>query len=157
VRKHVKASHRGSRSDEQDPIPDRPIRSQADYEAALALVEPYFDDEPAADSDAGAHFEALVAVIEAYEARHFPIAPPDPIEAIQFHMEQQGLSARDLEAMIGSRSRVHEILNRKRPLSLAMVRRLHAGLGIAAETLIRTPADVGNECEEGSRHAWVER
>ena len=121
----------------------RPIRSQADYESALALVEPYFDDEPAADSDAGAHFEALVAVIEAYEARHFPIAPPDPIEAIQFHMEQQGMSARDLEAMIGSRSRVHEILNRKRPLSLAMVRRLHAGLGIAAETLIRTPAEVG--------------
>jgi HTH-type transcriptional regulator / antitoxin HigA len=119
----------------------RPIRNQADYEAALALVEPYFDDEPATDSDAGAHFEALVAVIEAYEARHFPIAPPDPIEAIQFHMEQQGLSARDLEAMIGSRSRVHEILNRKRPLSLAMVRRLHAGLGIAAETLIRTPAE----------------
>jgi HTH-type transcriptional regulator / antitoxin HigA len=120
----------------------RPIRNQADYEAALALVEPYFDDEPAADSDAGAHFEALVAVIEAYEARHFPIAPPDPVEAIQFHMEQQGMSARDLEAMIGSRSRVHEILNRKRPLSLAMVRRLHAGLGIAAETLIRTPEEV---------------
>lgn len=118
----------------------RPICNQAGYEAALALVEPYFDHEPAADSEAGAHFEALVAVIEAYEARHFPIAPPDPVDAIHFHLEQQGLSARDLEAMIGSRSRVHEILNRKRPLSLAMVRRLHAGLGIAAETLIRAPA-----------------
>ena len=118
----------------------RPICNQADYEAALALVEPYFDHEPEADSEAGAHFEALVAVIEAYEARHFPIAPPDPVDAIHFHLEQQGLSARDLEPLIGSRSRVHEILNRKRPLSLAMVRRLHAGLGIAAETLIRAPA-----------------
>lgn len=117
-----------------------PIRNQPDYDAALALVEPYFDHEPAADSEAGAHFEALVAVIEAYEARHFPIAPPDPIDAIKFHMEQRGMTARDLQAMIGSRSRVHEILNRKRPLSLAMVRRLHAGLGIAAETLIRAPS-----------------
>jgi HTH-type transcriptional regulator / antitoxin HigA len=115
----------------------RPIRTQADYEAALALVEPYFDKEPATSSDAGAHFEALVAVIEAYEAKHFPIAPPDPIDAIKFQMEQRGMSERDLESLIGSRSRVYEILNRKRPLSMAMVRRLHAGLGIAAETLIR--------------------
>jgi HTH-type transcriptional regulator / antitoxin HigA len=115
----------------------RPIRHQADYEAALALVEPYFDNEPAAGSDAGAHFEALVAVIEAYENKHFPISPPDPIDAIKFQMEQRGMSARDLESLIGSRSRVHEILNRKRPLSLAMVRRLHEGLGISAETLIR--------------------
>ena len=119
----------------------RPICNQADHEAALTIVEPYFDHEPVADSEAGAHFEALVAVIDAYEAKHFPIAPPDPIDAIHFHLQQQGLSARDLEAMIGSRSRVHEILNRKRPLSLAMVRRLHAGLGIAAETLIRAPND----------------
>jgi HTH-type transcriptional regulator / antitoxin HigA len=114
-----------------------PIRHQADYDAALALVEPYFDQEPAPESEAGAHFEALVALIEAYEAKHFPIAPPDAIDAIKFHMEQRGMSARDLEIMIGTRSRVHEILSRKRPLSLAMVRRLHAGLGIAAETLIR--------------------
>ena len=118
-----------------------PIRNQADYEAALALVEPYFDHEPAPDSDAGAHFEALVAVIEAYEARQFPIAPPDPIDAIKFHLEQRGMSASDLQSMIGTRSRVHEVLNRKRPLSMAMVRRLHAGLGIAAETLIRAPEE----------------
>jgi HTH-type transcriptional regulator / antitoxin HigA len=117
----------------------QPIRNQADYDAVLALVEPYFDSEPAADSEAGAHFEALVALIEAYEAKHFPIVPPDPIDAIKFHMEQRGMSTRDLQTMIGTRSRVHEILNRKRPLSLAMVRRLHAGLGIAAETLIRAP------------------
>ena len=118
-----------------------PIRNQADYDAALALVEPYFDHEPAPDSDAGAHFEALVAVIEAYEARQFPIAPPDPIEAIKFHLEQRGMSVSDLQSMIGTRSRVHEVLNRKRPLSMAMVRRLHAGLGIAAETLIRAPEE----------------
>jgi HTH-type transcriptional regulator / antitoxin HigA len=114
-----------------------PIRNQADYEAALALVEPYFDQEPAPDSDAGAYFDALVALIDAYEAKHFPIAPPDPIDAIKFHLEQRGMSARDLQSMIGTRSRIHEVLNRKRPLSMAMVRRLHAGLGIAAETLIR--------------------
>ena len=86
-----------------------PIRNQADYDAALALVKPYFDHEPATHSEAGAYLEALVAVIEAYEARHFPIAPPDPIDAIKFHMEQRGMSAADLQAMIGSRSRVHEI------------------------------------------------
>lgn len=117
----------------------QPIRNQADYDAALALVEPYFDHEPAINSEAGAHFEALVAVIDAYEARHFPIAPPDPIDAIKFHLEQRGMSASDLQSMIGTRSRVHEVLNRKRPLSMSMVRRLHAGLGIAAETLIRAP------------------
>ena len=94
----------------------RPIWNETDYEAALALVEPYFDHEPEADSEARAHFKALVAVIDAYEAMHFPIAPPDPVDAIHFHLEQQGLSARDLETMIGSRSRVHEILNRKRGL-----------------------------------------
>ena len=70
-----------------------PIRNQTDYDAALALVEPYFDHEPAANSEAGAYFEALVAVIEAYEARRFPIAPPDPIDAIKFHMAQRGMSA----------------------------------------------------------------
>jgi HTH-type transcriptional regulator / antitoxin HigA len=91
-----------------------PIRTQADYDAALALVEPYFDDEPAVDSDAAAHFEALVALIEAYEAKHFPFAPTDSIDAIKFHMEQRGMSTRDLQTLIGTRSRVHEILNRKR-------------------------------------------
>jgi HTH-type transcriptional regulator / antitoxin HigA len=122
----------------------RPIRTEADHAAALALVEPYFDAEPSPGSEAAAHFEALVAVIEAYETKHFPIAPPDPIDAIEFQMEQRGMSARDLQALIGTRSRVHEILNRKRPLSMAMVRRLHAGLGIAAETLIREPRGTGD-------------
>lgn len=119
--------------------PITPIRTAEDYKAALALVAPYFDNEPEIDSDAGAHFEAMVTLIEAYEAKHYPIAPPDPIEAILFRMEQQGLKPKDLEPMIGQRNRVYEVLNGKRKLTMAMVWRLHTGLGIPAESLIRQP------------------
>ena len=122
-----------------DSYPIRPIRTDADYRAAPALVAPYFDDEPEIDSDAGAHFEAMLTLIEAYEAKHYPMSPPDPIEAILFRMEQQGLKPQDLEPMIGQRNRVYEVLNRKRKLTLAMVWRLHVGLGIPAESLIRQP------------------
>ena len=122
-----------------DRYPIRPIRTDADYRAALALVAPYFDNEPEIDSDAGAHFEAMLTLIEAYEAKHYPMSPPDPIEAILFRMEQQGLKPKDLEPMIGQRNRVYEVLNRKRKLTLAMVWRLHTGLGIPAESLIRPP------------------
>ena len=115
----------------------RPIRTEADYRAALALVTPYFDNEPEIDSDAGAHFEAMLTLIEAYEAKHYPISPPDPIEAILFRMEQQGLKPKDLEPMIGQMNRVYEVLNGKRKLTMAMVWRLHIGLGIPAESLIR--------------------
>ena len=114
------------------------IRTPADYRAALALVSPYFDKEPEINSAAGAHFEALITLIESYEAKHFPIDPPDPIDAIKFRMEQQGLKPKDLEPMIGQLNRVYEVLNGKRPLSMAMVRKLHVGLGISAETLIRS-------------------
>ena len=93
-----------------------PIRTAVDYKAALAWVAPYFDNEPEIDSDAGAHFEAMVTLIEAYEAKHYPISPPDPIDAILFRMEQQGLKPKDLEPMIGQRNRVYEVLNRKRKL-----------------------------------------
>ena len=122
-----------------DRYPIRPIRTDADYRAALALVASYFDSEPEIDSDAGAHFEAMVTLIEAYEAKHYPISPPDPIEAILFRMEQQGLKPKDLEPMIGQRNRVYEVLNGKRKLTMAMVWRLHTGLGIPAESLIRQP------------------
>ena len=115
------------------------IRSDADYRAALALVAPYVEDEPEVDSEAGAHFEAMITLIEAYEAKHYPMSPPDPIEAILFRMEQQGLKPKDLEPMIGQRNRVYEVLNRKRKLTMAMVWRLHTGLGIPAESLIRQP------------------
>ena len=120
-----------------DRYPIRPIRTDADYRAALALVAPYFDNEPEIDSDAGAHFEAMLALIEAYEARHYPMSPPDPIDAILFRMEQQGLKPKDLEPMIGQMNRVYEVLNGTRKLTMAMVWRLHIGLGIPAESLIR--------------------
>ena len=107
--------------------------------APLQLVAPYFDHEPELDSDPGAHFEALLTLIEAYEAKHYPIAPPDPLQAIKFRMEQQGLKPKDLEPMIGRRNRVYEVLNGKRKLTMAMVWKLHTGLGIPAESLIRQP------------------
>ena len=117
----------------------RPIRTEADYQTALRLVAPYFDNEPELETDAGAHFEAMVTLIEAYEAKHYPIDPPDPLDAIKFRMEQQGLKPKDLEPMIGQRNRVYEVLNGKRKLTLAMVWKLHMGLGIPAESLIRQP------------------
>ena len=122
-----------------DRYPIRPLRTEADYRAALALIAPYFDNEPELDSEAGAHFEAMLTLIEAYEAKHHPISPPDPIEAILFRMEQQGLKPKDLEPMIGQQNRVYEVLNGKRKLTMAMVWRLHIGLGIPAESLIRPP------------------
>lgn len=79
-------------------------------------------------------------MIEAYERKHYPIAPPDPIEAIKFRMDQQGLTVKDLVPLIGQANRVYEVLTHKRPLSLAMIRKLHRGLGIPAETLIQEPA-----------------
>ena len=124
----------------RNAYPIHPIRTEVDYRAALQLVAPYFDHEPEPDSDAGAHFEAMVTLIEAYEAKHYPITPPDPLEAIKFRMEQQGLKPKDLEPMIGQRNRVYEVLNGKRKLTMAMVWKLHIGLGIPAESLIRQPS-----------------
>ncbi len=123
----------------QTTAPIKPIRTLDDYKAALALVAPYFNNEPEIDSDAGAHFDAMLTLIEAYEAKHYPISPPDPIEAILFRMEQQSLKPNDLVPMIGQRNRVYEVLNGKRKLTVAMVWRLHTGLGIPAESLIRQP------------------
>ena len=114
----------------------KPIRTEADYAAALQAVAPYFDHEPQAGSDEADQFEVLLLLIEHYEASHYPIAPPDPVEAIRFRMEQAGLTPKDLEPMIGRLNRVYEVLTRKRPLTLPMIRRLHAGLGIPAESLI---------------------
>jgi len=118
----------------------KPIRTQAEYDDALCAVSTYFDNEPAAGTQEADHFEILVMLIEAYEAKHYPIAPPDPVEAIKFRMEQAGLTAKDLEPMIGRSNRVYEVLARRRPLTLPMIRRLHAGLGIPAESLIGAPS-----------------
>jgi HTH-type transcriptional regulator/antitoxin HigA len=114
----------------------KPIRTEADYEAALKAVETYFDDEPEIGSPEGDRFEILVTLIEAWERRHYPMPAPDPIEALKFRMEQSGLTPKDLEPMIGRSNRVYEILNRKRPLTLPMIRRLHRGLGIPASVLV---------------------
>lgn len=114
----------------------RPIHSESDYQAALKEVSAYFDHEPEPGSADGDMFEILATLIESYEARHFPIDLPDPIDAIKFRMEQSGLAIKDLEPMIGKPNRVYEVLNRKRPLTLAMIRRLHQGLGIPAAVLV---------------------
>ena len=114
----------------------RPIHSDADYRAALKTASAYFDHEPEPGSEAADHFEVLLTLIQAWEAKHFAIGLPDPIDAIKFRMEQSGLAIKDLEPMIGRSNRVYEVLNRKRPLTLSMIRRLHRGLGIPAEVLV---------------------
>ena len=115
----------------------RPIRNEADYQAALREVSVYFDDEPELGTADGDRFEVLLTLVEAYEAKHFPIDLPDPVEAIKFRMEQSGLTPKDLVPAIGRLNRVYEILARKRPLTLNMIWRLHEKFGIPAESLIR--------------------
>lgn len=113
-----------------------PIRTKADYKRALREVSAYFDNEPEPGSEDGDRFEILTTLVEAYEAKHFPIEAPDPIEAIRFRMEQGGLTVKDLVPSIGRPNRVYEVLNRKRGLTLEMIRNLHRNLGIPAESLI---------------------
>ena len=114
----------------------KPIRTQEDYENALRQVTPFFDREPEVGSVDADQFEVLLMLIESYESKHHSISSPDPIEAIKFRMEQAGLSIKDLEPMIGRSNRVYEILTGKRQLTLPMIRKLHKGLGIPAESLI---------------------
>ena len=113
----------------------KPIRTTADYEAALVEVERLWGAK--AGTPKGDRLDVLATLIEVYEEREFPFDPPDPIEAIKFRMEQQGLTRKDLETMIGTRTRIAEVLSGKRALSIAMIRRLHDKLGIPAEVLIR--------------------
>lgn len=114
-----------------------PIRTEDDYHNAMREISAFFDNEPEPETLEGDRFDILLTLAEAYEAKHFPVDLPDPVEAIKFRMEQGGLTPKDLEPMIGRMNRVYEILNRKRPLTLAMIRKLHEGLGIPAESLIR--------------------
>ncbi|PWB27422.1 transcriptional regulator [Stenotrophomonas sp. SPM] len=114
----------------------RPIRTESDYEIALRELEAYFENEPAIGTEEGDRFEILSTLVEAYEAKHYPIGLPDPIEAIRFRMEQGGLTVKDLVPSIGQLNRVYEVLNRKRGLTLEMIRNLHRNLGIPAESLI---------------------
>ena len=113
----------------------KPIRSEADYGAALAEVERLWGAE--SGTAQGDRLDVLATLIDAYEDEPHPVDPPDPIEAIKFRMEQQGLTRKDLEGILGTRTRVAEVLNRRRGLSIAMIRRLHDKLGISAEVLIR--------------------
>ncbi len=113
------------------------IKSEADYEAALAYIEGLMDAEPGSEEEE--ELELFAALVEQYENAHYPIAPPDPIDAILFRMDQEGLIRKDMAAYIGSQSKVSEVLNRKRPLSLSMIRKLHEGLGIPADVLLREP------------------
>ena len=112
----------------------RPIRNDEDHGHAVAEIERLWG--ASADSPEAERLEVLVTLVHAYEAEHHRIDPPDPIEAIRFRMEQQGLTRKDLEPMIGGRSRVSEVLSGRRPLTLPMIRRLRRGLGISADVLV---------------------
>lgn len=112
----------------------KPIKNERDYRRTLNEIERLMDAR--ANTPDGDRLDVLVTLVDAWEEKHWPIDLPDPVEAILFAMEQRGLSRRDLEPFIGSRARVAEVLNHKRPLTLPMIRRLHQGLGIPAELLI---------------------
>jgi HTH-type transcriptional regulator/antitoxin HigA len=114
----------------------KPIRTEADYTAALKEIALLMEADPALGTPEGDRLDVLVTLVQAFESRHYVIDLPDPIEAIKFRMEQQDLKPKDLEPMIGRSNRVYEILNRKRPLTMTMIRKLHTGLGISAECLI---------------------
>jgi HTH-type transcriptional regulator/antitoxin HigA len=113
-----------------------PIRTKADYKAALKEVSALIDLDPSLGTPKGDRLDILATLVQAYESKHFKIEAPDPVEAIRFRMEQNGLTVKDLEPIIGKSNRVYEVLNRKRPLTLAMIRRLHSVLGISADVLI---------------------
>jgi HTH-type transcriptional regulator/antitoxin HigA len=120
----------------------RPIRTEADYRAALDEIERLFDAPP--NTPECDLLEVLTTLVEAYEQRHYPIEAPDPVEAILYYLESRGLSWQDLESVIGSSGEVGEVLNRQQALTLEMIRRLHSELGIPAEVLIQPYSTVKN-------------
>ena len=120
----------------------RPIKTKTDHRAALKEIERLMDAKPG--TPAGDRLEVLTTLVERYESLHEPIEPPNPVDALLYHMESRGLTRRDLEPYLGSRARVAEVLNRRRPLTIEMIRRLHTGLGISAEVLIRSYAVKGS-------------
>jgi HTH-type transcriptional regulator / antitoxin HigA len=113
----------------------KPIKTRRDYRRTLKEIEGLMRAKR--NTPAGDRLDVLVVLVEAWEAKHYPLDLPDPIEAIKYHMEQSGLSPQDLIPFIGGRNRVYEVLARKRPLTLKMIWRLHKGLGIPAESLIK--------------------
>ncbi len=121
----------------------RPIKTEADYEAALKEIEGLMT--AVADSPEGDRLDVLVTLVEAYERDHYPMGFPDPVEAIKFRMEQQGLTVEDLVPVIGRKNRVYEILARKRPLTLRMIEGLHETFAIPAESLLKRSSRRGDE------------
>lgn len=115
----------------------RPIRTKADHKAALREISALMDADPKRGTPEFDKLDILVTLVDAYEEKHHAITPPDPIEAIRFRMEQLGLTAKDLAVSIGQTNRVYEVLNYKRSLTVPMIRKLYAQLGIPAEILIR--------------------
>lgn len=115
----------------------RPLRTEADYDWALAEIKPYFTNPPPADTVEAERFDVLATLIEAYEAHHWPIDPPDPVDAIRARMELSDYTQADLARLLGSRSRASEILGRRRGLTMEQAYRLHREWHIPAEALIR--------------------
>ena len=116
-----------------------PLKNRHDYRRALKEIESLM--QAMRNTPEGDRLDVLVTIVEAWERKRYPLDLPDPVEAIKYHMEQNGLAPRDLIPFIGSRNRVHEVLNRKRPLTLKMIQRLHAGLRIPAESLLKVGRD----------------
>jgi HTH-type transcriptional regulator/antitoxin HigA len=117
----------------------KPIKTEGDYRATLHEIEALMS--AALGSPEGERLDVLVTLVAAYEQQHFPLDLPDPVEAIKFVMDQRGLTAKDLEPMIGRSNRVYEILSHRRPLTLKMIWKLHKELGIPAECLIKQPGE----------------
>ena len=115
----------------------RPIKTEADYDWALAEIEAYFDNEPELGSPEGNRFEILTELIMAYEAKHWPVEDIDPVDAIAYAMELKGWKQADLAKIVGSRPRASEIMNRKRPLTLSMIQKIAPRFGIPADVLIQ--------------------
>ncbi|MGO8880095.1 MAG: helix-turn-helix domain-containing protein [Desulfomonilaceae bacterium] len=126
----------------------KPIKTEADYEATLAEIEKLW--ESGADTPESDRLDILVTLVEAYETKHYPIDPPDPVEAIKFRMEQMGLTDKDLETYMGGRGSVTKILTRKLPLNLDMIRKLHKNLGISVEVLISESSAARETAPPGS-------
>lgn len=124
----------------------KPIRNDRGYRATLREIEGLMGARPGTRD--GDRLDVLVTLVQAWEARHFPMDLPDPVEAIKFALESKGLTTKDLVPHIGRPNRVYEVLNRKRPLTLGMIRRLHAGLGIPAEVLLGKGEETGSRCAE---------
>ena len=121
----------------------RPLRSEAEYDAALKEIERYFENEPKPGTPEADRFDLVALIVEDYERKRWPIEPPDPIEAIRYRMETGGYTQADLGRLLGSRQRASDVLARKRPLTMRMAWRLHREWGIPAEALIAPPQPRG--------------